>query len=422
MNMLQSFKRDGLDETELDAPRTGRLRRRLAWIALPVIVIVGGYAWTHRGAPAPMAMPTPVVTAATPLQREVALWDDYVGRFEAIRSVEVHPRVSGQITAIHFTDGQIVRAGQPLFTIDPRPFQAALAEAQAGVATARSDLALAQVDLDRALRLVDADAVSKSEVDRLRARVQAANASLAANQARVRARGLDVEFAIVRAPISGRISDRRIDAGNLVSSGEGAAGTLLTTINALDPIYFTFDGSEALFLKAKRQGADQGAPVQVKLQDESDYRHAGTLDFTDNGLDPRSGTIRARAVLANKDGFLTPGMFGNMRLASGGKVNALLVPATAVQTDQTRKVLLVVGKDGTVVAKPVVLGPVIEGLRVIRSGLLPTDRVILTGTQMAAPGGKVDARPGKIAPDSPAAAAQAEPTSVSLAGQATFAR
>jgi len=420
MNMIQTLQRD--DAEALDAPRTSSLRRRLAWIALPVLVIAGGYYWTHSGAPAPMAMPTPVVTASLPLQREVALWDDYVGRFEAIRSVEVHPRVSGQITAIHFTDGQIVKAGQPLFTIDARPFQAALAEAQASVASARSDVALAQSDLDRALRLVDADAVSKSEVDRLRARVQAANASLAGAQARVRSRSLDVEFATVRAPITGRVSDRRIDAGNLVSSGEGPSGTLLTTINALDPIYFTFDGSEALFLKAKRQGATQGAPVQIKLQDEKDYTHAGTLDFTDNGLDPRSGTIRARAVLANKDSFLTPGMFGNMRLSSGGKVNALLVPDTAVQTDQARKILLTVGKDGTVTAKPVELGPVIDGLRVIRSGLLPTDRVVITGTQMAAPGSKVDAKPAKIEPVTPAAASQAAPTSLSLAGQATFAR
>ncbi len=425
MNMLQSFKRAEADDDAAARanPRTGgTLRRRLAWAALPVLVIAGGYAYTHRAAPAPMAMPAPVVTVSAPLQREVALWDDYVGRFEASRSVEVRPRISGQIVAIHFKDGQIVKAGQPLFTIDARPFQAALAEAQAGVATARSDLALAQVDLDRALRLVDADAVSQSEIDRLRARVQAVNAALAAAQARVRARTLDVEFATVRAPIAGRVSDRRVDAGNLVSSGDGPAGTLLTTINAFDPIYFTFEGSEALFLKAKREGAGPGAQVQIKLQDESDYRWTGTLDFTDNGLDPRSGTIRARAVLANGDLFLTPGMFGNMRLASGENVKALLVPDTAVQTDQARKTLLVVGKDGTVAAKPVVLGPVIDGLRVIRSGLDANDRVVITGTQSAMPGGKVQAMAGRIAPDAGTSSAQAAPHSTPLAGQATFAR
>ncbi|MBO9575750.1 MAG: efflux RND transporter periplasmic adaptor subunit [Sphingobium sp.] len=418
MNMPQNINRVEAEETTLDQPQ-GSLRRRAAWIALPLLAIAGGYYITHRGAPPAQAMPTPVVQVSTPLQREVMLWDDYVGRFEAVKSVEVRPRVSGQITAVHFTDGQIVHQGQPLFTIDARPFQAALAEARAGVATAQSDLALAKTDLDRALRLVASDAVAQSEVDRLKARVQAANAALAGAEARARSRSLDVEFATVRAPITGRISDRRIDAGNLVSAGDGPAGTLLTTINALDPIYFSFDGSEALFLKAKRANAGQGAPVEIKLQDERDYRWKGKLDFTDNGLDPRSGTIRARAVFENKDMFLTPGMFGNMRLATGSKVNALLVPETAVQTDQTRKLLLTVGKDGTVTPKPVVLGPVIDGLRVIRSGLAANDRVIIVGTQSAAPGGKVDAKPGKIMPETQAPQAD---SAMAPAGQASFAK
>ena len=180
--------------------------------------------------------------------------------------------------------------------------------------------------------------------------------------------------------------------------------------------------AEALFLKAQRARLAGAAPtpVEIQLQDESEYRWKGKLDFTDNGLDPKSGTMRARAVLDNKDMFLTPGMFGNMRLSSGGQVNALLVPDTAVQTDQTRKLLLVAGKDGTVTAKPVQLGPVIDGLRVIRSGLAPTDRVIITGTQSAAPGGKVDAKPGKIAPDSSAAAQPG--STIAAAGEASFAR
>jgi RND family efflux transporter MFP subunit len=423
MNMLQSFRRtdaEALDGAPLDGARSERFRRRLAWAAVPLIVVAGAYAWTHRAPPPPPAMAAPVVQVSVPLQREITLWDDYVGRFEAIRSVEVRPRVSGQITAIHFTDGQIVRAGQPLFTIDPRPYAAALAEARAGVATAQSDLALARTDLERAQRLIASDAVATSEVDRLKARVQSATAALAGAQARASSRGLDVEFATVRAPISGRISDRRIDAGNLVSAGDGASGTLLTTINALDPIYFTFDGSEALFLKARREKQGQGTPVEIKLQDEKGYRWKGTLDFTDNGLDPRSGTIRARAVLANREMFLTPGMFGNMRLASGGTVKALLVPDTAVQTDQTRKLLLTVGKDGTVVPRPVELGPVLDGLRVIRSGLSPNDRVIVSGTQMAMPGGKVDARPGRIAPEIAPVAQTA--SALSQAAQASFAR
>lgn len=416
MNMLSRV--DVADEIVAGEARPRRWRRAM-WIGLPLLAVGTSYFVLDGNKGPPAAPPAPVVTVATPLQREIKEWDEYVGRFEASRTVEVRPRVSGAITALHFTDGQIVRAGQPLFTIDPRPYQAALAEAQAGVATARSDLALARADLDRASRLIDIDGVSKSEIDRLRARLQAASAGLAAAQARVRARALDVEFTTVRAPIGGRVSDRRVDAGNLVAAGDGAGSTLLTTINALDPIYFSFQGSEALFLKAKRNGAINGAPVEIRLQDEAGYRWTGKLDFTDNGLDPRSGTIRARAILANPHLFLTPGMFGNMRLADGGTARALLVPDTAVQTDQTRKTLLVVAPDNQVSVKPVILGPVIDGLRVIESGLKPSDRVVIVGTQMAIPGGKVQPQAGKI---EPVAEQAAIPSGMALRGEATFAR
>lgn len=391
-----------LEETETD-PR--RRIGRAGWIVL--LVVTAGLAWyLLRGSSAPAAAPpAPVVTVAAPIQREITQWDEFIGRFEASRHVELRPRVSGQVTAVHFRDGQFVRQGQPLFTIDPRPYRAALAEAQAGVATARSDLALARSDLDRALRLVADDAVAKSEVDALQARVNAVNAALAAAQARVRSRSLDVEFATVRAPISGRISDRRVDPGNLVAAGDGPAATLLTTIVATDPLYFTFDGSEGLFLKARREGLARRAAVQIRLQDEPEYEWQGELDFTDSGLDRSSGTIRARAVVQNPDNFLTPGMFGNMRLATGGTERALLVPDAAVQTDQTRKLLLVVARDGTVATKEVELGPVIEGgLRVVRGGLAPGDRVVIEGTQMAIPGSKVTARRGGIPPPSAAPA------------------
>ena len=392
-------------------------RRRSVAILAVLAALVAAWFLLGAGDSAAPAVPTPSVTVATPLQREITEWDEFIGRFEASRSVEIRPRVSGQITAVHFRDGEFVRAGQPLFTIDRRPYAAALGEAQADVAASRSELALARTELDRAQRLVEFDAVSASEIDRLRARVQAASAGLAAAQARVNSRSLDVQFATVRAPMSGRISDRRVDPGNLVSAGDGGSGTLLTTINAVDPIYFTFEGSEALFLKARRNEAGEGTPVEVRLQDEADYTHRGRLDFTDNGLDPRSGTIRARAVFANPERFLTPGMFGNMRLASGGTTRALLVPDSAVQTDQARKILLVVNKDGTVAAKPVELGPVVDGLRVVRSGLLPTDRVIIVGTQMAAPGSKVQPKAGRIAAEKRAAPSTYAPP---LAGQATF--
>lgn len=408
MNDLTPIEINELTDLEAVEARPQRRVRRAGWALLLVGALVLTW-YLLRGGGAPAAVPPPaIVTVSAPLQREITEWDEYIGRFEASRSVELRPRVSGQVTAVHFEDGQMVQQGQPLFTIDPRPYRAALAEAQAGVATARSDLQLAQSDLARALRLVEDDAVAQSEVDALRARVNAANAALAAAQARVRSRSLDVEFATVRAPISGRISDRRIDPGNLVAAGDGPAATLLTTIVATDPLYFTFDGSEGLFLKARRQGLERGAEVQIRLQDETEYKWNGTLDFTDNGLDPNSGTIRARAIVRNVGGFLTPGMFGNMRLATGGRERALLVPDTAVQADQTRKLLLVVARDGTVSAKEVQLGPLIEGgLRVVRGGLAPTDRVVIQGTQMAVPGSKVTARRGRIDPPStpkPAAA------------------
>ena len=392
--------------------------RRAAWIGAFLVLIVGAWWLLSEGAPQAAAAPAPVLTVAAPIARDVTLWDEYIGRFEASKAVEVRPRVSGAITGIHFTDGQIVRQGQPLFTIDPRPYRAALAEARASAASARSDLALARLELDRAGRLVQVEAVSQSEIDRLRARVNAANAALAGADARIAARALDVEFTIVRAPLSGRISDRQIDAGNLVSAGDAGA-TLLTTINALDPIYFTFQGSEALFLKTKREAAENGSTVEVRLQDESDYRWKGQLDFTDNGLDPRSGTIRARASFTNPEMFLTPGMFGNMRLSTGQTARALLIPAAAVQTDQARKIVYVVGKDGMVVAKPVELGPEVDGLRVIRSGLTPTDQVVITGYQFARPGTKAVTKAGKIAATAEkSAAAAVEPVSA----QATFAR
>ncbi|MGK6355043.1 efflux RND transporter periplasmic adaptor subunit [Sphingomonas sp. DT-207] len=424
MNMITRI--ESTDAGEPQPGTLGRFRRLPLWqrgglVLLPVALVAGGVSLANKDAPTVAAPPPPTVTAATPLVREVNEWDDYVGRFEPSRAVEVRPRVSGAIVGVHFTDGAVVQKGQLLFTIDPRPFAAALAEARAGLASAQSELALAQSDLGRAERLVSVEAVSKSDVERLQARVRAARAAVAGAEARVRSRALDVEFTQVRAPIAGRISDRKVDPGNLVAAGEGAGSSLLTTINALDPIYFTFEGSEALFLKAKRAQAagSKDSPVEIRLQDEAEYRWKGRLDFTDNGLDPRSGTIRGRAVLSNPDMFLTPGMFGNMRLAAGGTAQALLVPDAAVMTDQARKLVMTVGKDGTVQPRPVEVGPVVNGLRVIRSGLTPQDQVVIAGAMTAPPGAKVQVKPGKI---QPLAAPDTPVTSAPVTGEATFAR
>jgi RND family efflux transporter MFP subunit len=419
MNMLANVTADGDFKSLRNQFATRPLWQRGAIVGTPLVLLAAAVTFWNSD-PSPAAAPTaPMVTVAAPLERQVNQWDDYVGRFEASRSVEVRPRVSGQIVAVHFTDGVVVRQGQLLFTIDPRPFTAALAEARASVASAQAELALGETDLGRAQRLLKEQAVSQASVDQITARVRSARAALSAAQARVRSRALDVEFAYVRAPISGKISDRRIDPGNLVATGE----TLLTTINALDPIYFSFDVPESLFLKTARvrqAGGASGQVAEIRLQDEAAYNWKGRLDFTDNGISQNSGTVRARAVVPNPNYFLAPGMFGNMRLADGGTTNALLVPDAAIRIDQARKIVLVVGKDDTVAAKPVETGPLVGGLRVVRSGITKADRVIVQGVQFAMPGAKVNPRVTQIKPTE-AAAPKAPPPSTPSASQATLA-
>ncbi|MEA3388039.1 efflux RND transporter periplasmic adaptor subunit [Sphingobium sp. CCH11-B1] len=420
MNMVTRIEQDGQAKgVNLSGSRSG-MKRRAAWAAIGVLLL-GGVAWKFAAQPEAQASAAPIATVgvSAPLLRAVTQWDDYVGRFAPSQTVDIRPRVSGAVTAIHFRDGDYVRQGQLLFTIDQRPFLAALAEARANSASARSALLLAQNDYARVQRLTGDEAISASEIDALRSRLQAAQAALAAAQARERQRALDVEFTRIRAPIAGRVSDRRVDIGNLVSGAEGTGATLLTTVNKLDPIYFNFDASEALYLKSRRDGQG-GDKVEIRLQDEADYRWKGRLDFTDNGLDPHSGTIRVRAVLPNSDNFLTPGLFGNMRLSDGGKVNALLVPDEAIQSDQARKTVLTIGKDDVVTAKPVELGPIVDGLRIIRSGLTPQDRVIVSNLQAAMPGAKVSVRPVPIRPA--AAPVSATDAFSPAAAQATFAR
>jgi RND family efflux transporter MFP subunit len=394
---------------------------RAVLIALPLFaLIVLAYWLVVGGKQAAAAMPAAEVAVAYPLQRSIVEYDEFTGRFEPSRAVEIRPRVSGQLQAIHFRDGDFVRQGQLLFTIDPRPFAAALAEAQARAAAARTAAALAQAELARALRLLPDEAVSREEVDNLRAAARSAEANIAATDAVVLQRALDLEFTRVRAPISGKISYRRADPGSQVSSG-AAAGTLLTTINAIDPIYFTFDVSEGQLLKAQRERVAGAAPqiVDIRLQDEPDYRWHGQVDFTDNGIDPASGTIRARAIVANNGAFLTPGMFGSMRLSSGRPVNGLLVPDSAVLTDQAGKMVMTIGKNGQPAPMPVVVGPVIDGLRVIKSGLSPTARVVIRGQQRMMPGVPIQPKLTRITadPSKPASqAAVAQPAS-----SATFA-
>lgn len=360
--------------------------------------------------------PAPEVTVATPLIQEIMDWDDYVGRFEAVEAVEVKPRVSGYLVGIHFRDGQYVRQGQALFTIDARPARAQLDQARAQLARAEAQAVNARTELARSRTLAAQKAASIEEVEQRQAALRSAQADVAAARANVRARQLDVGFTNVVAPISGQVSERRVTRGNAVTADQ----TVLTTIVSTSPIYFGFDGSEALLLRYQRQngGVRLGAPVRIRLQDEAQYVHAGRLDFLDNSLKPGSGTIHARAVVPNPDGLLKPGMMGRLRLAATAPYQAMLVPDTAIVTDAARRVVYVVDKQGTVSMKPVVLGPLTGDLRVIRSGISPQDNVIIGGIQRAMPGQKVKPKKGRIAPPTTAEPA-AQPPQPAPASAAT---
>lgn len=347
----------------------------------------------------------PSVTVATPLVKRIVDWDEYSGRFEPVDSVEVRPRVSGYIQKIAFRDGQFARKGQLLFVIDPRPFQAALAQAVAEESRAKAAATVAGTVFARTKTLLDAKAVSQEEYETARSTVQQAQAAVASAAAMTQAKRLDADFTRVTAPASGRLSDRRLSVGNYVTNGT----TVMTTIVSLDPIYFGFTGSEALYLKyqrANRAGTRPSSrvapnPVDIKLGDETDYNWHGRMDFVDNALDQGSGTIRGRAVVRNPSGILTPGMFGRMRLLGSGSYSGLLIPEDAVVTDQTRKTVLVVGADNLATPHVVELGPLVDGLRVVRSGLNATDNVVIAGVQRAHPGTPVQIKQGKIVPPDP---------------------
>lgn len=408
--------------------RLGRVYVAAASLALVALSACGKKDGGAQAAPAGPGGPggPPPVTVAPPLIRPIVDWDDYVGRFEALKTVEVRPRVSGYIERQAFRDGQFAKAGQLLFIIDPRPFEAALAQARADEARARAAAEVARTGFERTRKLLDLNAASREEFDNARATLGQADASLLSARANTRAKALDVGYTRVTAPIAGRLSDRRVDIGGYVTAGQ----TVLTTVVSMNPIHFVFTGSESVYLKYSR--ANQAGtrpssriapnPVEVRLADETDYRWRGHMDFVDNAIDQGSGTIRGRAVLPNPTGFLTPGMFGHMRLLGSGSYNGMLIPEDAVVTDQTRKTAMVVGADNVVVPRVLELGPIVDGLRVVRSGLTPQDRVIIAGVQRARPGTKVQPKPGRIVPPAPGTGPQVPPVITTPSAQATDAR
>lgn len=370
--------------------------------ALPGLLMLAPMLCDCGAKPAPPP-PAPMVTVATPLRMNVIDWDDYVGQFVAVDSVDVRPRVSGYLVGIGFKDGDYVKQGQRLFTIDPRPYQATLDQAKGQASRAEATLVNAKAQAARGQTLLAARAISQQAYDALVAAEGQAAADLTSAQATVRAAALNLTFTNVTAPIAGQVSDRRVSPGNLVT----ADTTVLTNIVSLDPIRFAFTGSEALYLKYQRANAAgtrassrfRANPVEIRLQDEPTYRWKGRMDFVDNSLDTGSGTIRGRAVVPNPDHFLTPGMFGHMRLLGSGSYPALLIPDRAVVTDQERQVVYVVDAHGVARMKSIDPGPLVNGLRVVRTGLNPDDRVVIDGVQRTQGGKRVKTLTARIEPE-----------------------
>ncbi len=371
-------------------------RRTIGALALLSALVVTGDA----AAQGPAA---PAVTVSAPLQREVVEYDEFTGQFAAVESVELRSRVSGYLQSHHFEEGQIVKKGDLLFVIDPRPFEAAVASARAQLGQAEARVELANRQLARAAQLRERDFVAASAYDERVQEQRVSVASVEIAKAAVRTAELDLEFSRILAPVGGRIGRREVSDGNLVSGGAGSGNTLLTTIVSIDPIYFVFDLSEGDFTAYQRavqsgklQSTRDSVPVFARLRDEPEWPREGKLNFVDNQVNRSAGTIRARAVFPNADGFLTPGQFGRIRLPGSEPYKALLIPDSAILTDQSQKIVMVVGADGTVSAKMVRPGPIYDGLRIIRSGLTPDDKVIINGLVRARPGGKVTPQPGEI--------------------------
>jgi RND family efflux transporter MFP subunit len=376
--------------------------RAARWVVLACAVLPGCRAPQAAPAPAP-----PAVAVASPYVMRLSEWDEYTGRFEATDRVDVRARVDGVLDSIHFRDGALVRPGDLLFVIDPRPYEAVLDGARADVVRAETRVELATTDFTRGQSLFAIRGISQEEFDR---RVQArkeAEAALIVARAAERVAALNVEFTRVRAPIGGRISQKFVSVGNVISGGQ-ASSTLLTTIVAVDPIQFMFDASESDYLKYNRMNAsgerrtsrDAPNPVRIRLLDEPSFTHVGTMDFVDNRIDAATGTIRGRALVPNPGGFLTPGQFGRLQLLGSGEFEALLVPDSAILSDQSRRFVWAVGKGDIPEQRVVEPGNLERGLRIVRAGLRRDDRIVINGMQRVRPGSRVAPTAARIEPGS----------------------
>ncbi len=359
------------------------------------------------------APPPPKVTVAKPIKRTIIDQDEYVGRFVPIDVVEVRARVSGYLDQVHFQDGQIVKQGDLLFTIDKRPFQNTLDQARANLETAKSNVIFTQADLTRGQQLLRDRTISEQIFEQRSQALRNAQSAVVANEAMVRQAELDLEFTELRAPITGRIGDRRVTPGNLVTGGTGGTTTLLATIVSMDPIRVEFTFDEASLLRYERVARDGAkdvtgrgsAPVRLKLIDENDFSHYGRMEFIDNVIDRSTGTIRGRAQFANSDELFTPGMFARVQVPASAPYEALMLPDAAIGTEQVRKFVYIVDKDNIARQRFVRLGHVVDGLRVFKEGVSADDRVIVNGLMRARPGQKVTPEDQQAAPQ--AAAPQA---------------
>jgi RND family efflux transporter MFP subunit len=360
-----------------------------------------------QAAPAP---PAPQVSVAKVIERKVNDWDEFTGRIQAVDSVEIRPRVSGYIEKVAFTEGGIVKKGDLLFVIDPRPYHAELARAKADAAAAKTRAELARNEVARAERLLAARAISQEEYDERVNRARETGSAVEGAAAAVEVARLNLEFTQVVSPIDGRVGKAEVTPGNLVGTGEHA--TLLTTVVSVDPVYVEFTGDEQVYLKyasmSKRgeraSSRDEPNPVYMGLANEEGFPHAGYMNFVDNQLDPATGTIRGRATFRNPEGLFTPGLFARIKLLGSGQYEAVLISDRAVGTDQSQKFVLVVGTDKTLSYRPVKLGRIVQGLRVVLDGLQPGETIVVNGLQHARPGVPVSPQIVPMDKDVPASA------------------
>ena len=372
---------------------------RILRIALPGLIaaaLLCASGCGKSGGGAQQAPPPPQVSVAKVVEKRVKDWDEFTGRLQAVETVEIRPRVSGYIDQVAFAEGKLVQKGDLLFVIDPRPYKAENDRAAADVKRYKTALELARIELTRVQQLKESGAVSAEELDERKSTVAQAEANVAAAQASLETASLNLSFTRVTSPIAGRAGRAEVTRGNLVTGGSNG-GTLLTSVVSIDPIYLYFEGDEQAYLryaKMARAGErpssrDAPNPVMVGLANEEGFPHAGTMDFVDNQVNPQTGTIRGRAVLPNKDGFFTPGLFARVQLLGSSEYSAILIDDRAVNTDQNQKYVFVLGPNDQIEYRHVTLGRLIDGLRIVRDGLKPGDVIVVSGGQRVQPGIKV---------------------------------